>query len=101
MARPALAARPTFDAGPPGAKTVPQPRGRDTSAMSYAGERLIHDADSHLMELPDFLTAHADPADRDRMPPLGLLATGQFNPGDHVGKPGHDPETIERLRQLG
>jgi predicted TIM-barrel fold metal-dependent hydrolase len=69
--------------------------------MSYAGERLIHDADSHLMELPDFLTAHADPSARDRMPPLGLLATGQFNPGDHVGKPGHDPATIERLRQLG
>ena len=69
--------------------------------MSYAGERLIHDADSHLMELPDFLTAHADPAARDRMPPLGLLATGQFNPGDHVGKPGHDAATIETLLQLG
>jgi uncharacterized protein len=35
------------------------------------------------------------------MPPLGLLATGQFNPGDHVGKPGHDAETVERLLQLG
>ena len=69
--------------------------------MSYAGGRLIHDADSHLMELPDFLTAHADPAFRDRMPPLGLLATGQFNPGDHVGKPGHDAATVERLLQLG
>ena len=69
--------------------------------MSYAGERLIHDADSHLMELPDFLTAHADPAARDRMPPLGLLATGQFNPGDHVGKPGHDAASIETLLQLG
>jgi uncharacterized protein len=69
--------------------------------MSYAGERLIHDADSHLMELPDFLTAHADPAARDRIPPLGLLATGQFNPGDHVGKPGHDAATIETLLQLG
>jgi predicted TIM-barrel fold metal-dependent hydrolase len=69
--------------------------------MSYAGGRLIHDADSHLMELPDFLTAHADPADRHLMPPLGALATGQFNPGDHVGRPGHDPATVERLLQLG
>lgn len=29
--------------------------------MSYAGERRILDADSHLMELPDFLSAHASP----------------------------------------
>jgi predicted TIM-barrel fold metal-dependent hydrolase len=69
--------------------------------MSYAGERLIHDADSHLMELPDFQTAHADPASRELMPPLGLLATGQFDPGDHVGKPGHDAVTVERLLELG
>ena len=69
--------------------------------MSYAGGRLIHDADSHLMELPDFLTAYADPADRHLMPTLGALATGQFNPGDHVGRPGHDPATVERLLQLG
>jgi predicted TIM-barrel fold metal-dependent hydrolase len=69
--------------------------------MTYAGTRLIHDADSHLMELPDFLTANADPPFRDRMPPLGLLATGQFNPGDHVGKAGHAPEAVERLVALG
>ena len=69
--------------------------------MSYAGGRLIHDADSHLMELPDFLTAHADPSSRHLMPPLGALATGQFNPGDYVGKPGHDPAAVERLLQLG
>jgi predicted TIM-barrel fold metal-dependent hydrolase len=69
--------------------------------MSYAGGRLIHDADSHLMELPDFLTRHADPSSRDLMPPLGALATGQFNPGDHVGKPGHDPGTVARLLELG
>lgn len=69
--------------------------------MSYAGERLIYDADSHLMEMPDFLTAHADPGVRDRMPPLGALATGQFNPGDHVGKAGHAPETVAALVALG
>src|SRR5258706_6986898 len=69
--------------------------------MSYAGGLLIHDADSHLMELPDFLTSHADPASRHLMPPLGALSTGQFNPGDHVGKPGHSAETVEQLLQLG
>jgi len=69
--------------------------------MSYAGGRLIEDADSHLMELPDFLTKHADPKDRDAMPVLGNLATGQFNPGAHAGKGGHDPEVVERLLALG
>ena len=28
--------------------------------MTYAGNRRINDADSHLMELPDFLTSRAD-----------------------------------------
>lgn len=69
--------------------------------MTYAGERLIFDADSHLMELPDFLTAHADPGARALMPEMGSLATGQFNPAAHVGKSGHDPETLERLVALG
>lgn len=33
--------------------------------MSYAGDRVCWDADSHLMPLPDFLSNHADPAIRD------------------------------------
>ncbi len=69
--------------------------------MTYAGERVIFDADSHLMELPDFLTAHADPAVRALMPEMGSLATGQFNPSAHIGKSGHDPETLARLLSLG
>ena len=69
--------------------------------MTYAGARTICDADSHLMELPDFLTAHADPAERDRMPPMGSLAVGQFNPHAHVGKAGHDAETVAKLVALG
>ena len=69
--------------------------------MSYAGDRTIFDADSHLMELPDFLSAHADPKVRDRLPRLGDLTTGQFNPGDHVGKAGHAPEVVARLKELG
>ena len=69
--------------------------------MTYAGERVIFDADSHLMELPDFLTAYADPARRDDMPLLGSLATGQFNPGAHIGKVGHEPQTVQTLLELG
>src|SRR4051794_9447014 len=75
--------------------------GAGSAAMTYAGGRLIHDADSHLMEMPDFLTAHADPGARALMPALESLATGQFNPGDHVGKAGHSPEAVEALLQLG
>lgn len=36
--------------------------------MAYATGRIFHDADSHIMELPDFLTRHADPAMRERLP---------------------------------
>jgi predicted TIM-barrel fold metal-dependent hydrolase len=42
--------------------------------MAYASGRTYHDADSHVMELPDFLRDHADPAFRDRMPRLGVSA---------------------------
>lgn len=69
--------------------------------MSYAGERLIHDADSHLMELPDFLVAHADPADRSAMPSLMEVTTGQFDPREHVGTKGHPPEVVARLVKQG
>ena len=69
--------------------------------MSYAGERLILDADSHLMELPDFLTSHADRDCIELMPRLGAITTGQFDPGRHAGTPGHAPETVERLVALG
>ena len=35
--------------------------------MTYAGERTILDADSHVMELGDFLDDFIDPAQRDRL----------------------------------
>ena len=69
--------------------------------MSYAGERIIYDADSHLMELPDFLTAHADASIRDRIPEIGSGATSIFDPGDHVARRAHDPETVAKLTALG
>ena len=69
--------------------------------MTYAGDRTICDADSHLMELPDFLTAHADRAIRDALPSLGATTTGIFDPGDHAGQRAHDSETVRKLTALG
>ncbi len=44
--------------------------------MSYAGDRVCFDADSHLMEEPDFLSKHADPAFRDELRIRGGQAGG-------------------------
>lgn len=40
--------------------------------MPYAGDRLIHDADSHVVETPGWLDGYADPDIRDRLPALNL-----------------------------
>ena len=65
--------------------------------------RQLFDADSHVMELPDFLTAHADPVIRDRLPqllPVGRLdATLAGLPqGDERA---HPPEVVAELKALG
>ncbi len=44
--------------------------------MSYAGQRLIIDADSHLMEWPGFLRDNAAPAFRERMPNIVGASSG-------------------------
>ena len=69
--------------------------------MTYAGTRSIQDADSHLMELPDFLTTHADPADREAL--SGLLASigGIFDLAAYAGQRGHAPERRAELAALG
>ena len=44
--------------------------------MTYApNDRLFYDADSHIMELPDFLRAYADPDIRDQVPLIGYSAS--------------------------
>ena len=35
--------------------------------MSYVEGRVVHDADAHIMELPNWLRDHADPSIRDRV----------------------------------
>ncbi len=44
--------------------------------MPYApAQRPFYDADSHIMELPDFLTSYADPAIRDEIPEVSYSAS--------------------------
>lgn len=69
--------------------------------MTYAGERIIFDADSHLMELPDYLTRYADPGIRDRLPTLGESATAIFDAKDYGERRAHSPETVSALTALG
>ena len=69
--------------------------------MTYAGTRLIFDADSHLMELPDFLSAHAEPSIRGRLPSLGEALTGQFDPQVNANQNGHPEEVVRKLVALG
>ena len=47
--------------------------------MTYADGRFIHDADSHIMETPDWLEAHVDPEWRGRTVPLDLNTVGRTN----------------------
>ncbi|HET6875808.1 MAG TPA: amidohydrolase family protein [Acidimicrobiales bacterium] len=42
--------------------------------MTYAGDRVILDADSHVMELADFLDDHIDPAQSERLRRRGMEA---------------------------
>jgi uncharacterized protein len=44
--------------------------------MPYAEGRTYYDADSHLMELSDWLVQYADPSIRDRIRPLALGGAG-------------------------
>ena len=41
--------------------------------MPYIENRLVHDADAHIMETPHWLRDYADPALRDRIEPPGYV----------------------------
>ena len=65
--------------------------------------RALYDADSHIMELPDFLTAHADPQVRDQLPPI--LPYGRLDPS-LVGLPtdggrAHPADKVAEMKTLG
>lgn len=44
--------------------------------MPYATGRTYYDADSHVMELPEWLPSYADPPYRDRIRPFSIGGTG-------------------------
>lgn len=70
--------------------------------MVYAQDRIIYDADSHLMELPDFLTKDAGPEDAD-LPQAKLPTTGRIGAQveEVVARGGHDAARIAELQALG
>ncbi len=70
---------------------------------TYAAGRRLFDADSHIMELPDFLSSHADPAMRDRLPPIDY-AVSSVDEGEawRLAKAGgHDRAYADELEALG
>lgn len=71
--------------------------------MSYANGRLFHDADSHIMELPDFLTEYADPDMRDRLPRISMASGGTSYGGmeEAARRKAHPPERVSELVALG
>lgn len=69
--------------------------------MSYAGNRQINDADSHLMELPDFLTSRAEPDYREAIAGLLQRDLGIFELGTYAGQSGHTAQRRSELAALG
>ena len=66
--------------------------------MTYAGGRRIIDADSHLMEWPGFLSDHADPALRDRLPNIeAVMVANGVDPTQWQ----HSEDERTRLIELG
>jgi len=61
--------------------------------MSYAAGRTIHDADSHIVETPDWLLPYADPGVRARMQPLYVSTVKPGEPDliEHYRERHHDP----------
>src|SRR5439155_3100753 len=71
--------------------------------MPYATGRTFFDADSHLMERPDFLREHADPDVRERLPLISVTSGGKLKDAyDELGRRrAHPPEKVEELLALG
>ncbi len=73
--------------------------------MTYApAHRPFYDADSHIMELPDFLRDYADPAIRDQIPQVGYAASLVTDEEVEVivtNGSRHTPEHVEAQIALG
>jgi len=72
--------------------------------MTYAAERVLYDADSHIMELPNFLSDYADPLMRERIPAIDFSANSglQRNLEDFVAQGcAHAEDHVEKALALG
>lgn len=71
--------------------------------MPYASGRTFFDADSHIMELPDFLQTHADPAIRERMPLVSVSSGGRsaFGVEEAQLTRSQPPEAVAEMIALG
>src|SRR5436190_2462830 len=71
--------------------------------MTYAQGRIINDADSHIMELPDFLKSYAEPAMRERVPRLPVPTVGALAVLDPESAAAgrHPPAKLAELVALG
>ncbi|MGH9212179.1 MAG: amidohydrolase family protein [Acidimicrobiales bacterium] len=70
--------------------------------MAYNADpdRIIHDADAHIMELPTWLRDHADPGIRDRIEPLRYPGGNELRQtGDPAAQQRDLVAAFERLRQ--
>lgn len=70
--------------------------------MPYAEGRVFFDADSHIMELPDFLVDRIDARLRDRLPPLSVSSGGPTavkKMQEYAAAGGHPAERIAELER--
>ncbi len=68
--------------------------------MPYNDGRVIHDADAHLMETPNWLRDHADPAVRDRIQALRYPGGNELRQTGEVSEQQRDLDAaFEKLRR--
>jgi uncharacterized protein len=68
--------------------------------MPYSTGRVVHDADSHIMEPPTWLRDHADPQFRDRITPSSLSSGNELRQtGDPTEQLRDLDATFARLRE--
>jgi predicted TIM-barrel fold metal-dependent hydrolase len=70
--------------------------------MPYIEGRVVHDADAHIMEAPEWLADHADPAIRERLTPRGDglgLAPGEAELLEHFRRKHTDPGFLDEAAE--
>jgi predicted TIM-barrel fold metal-dependent hydrolase len=86
---------------PDRALRYPAARYPEKFSMAYAQGRTYYDADSHIMELPDWALEFADPKYREQLPEIDLRAAGKMAEDflNLRGQRAHDPATARRLEE--